>query len=526
MFLSLLLILSLLPMGGCAKGKSEREQTLVVDLTSLGNETWLPNLASYADNYVMESCYEFLCYTKPGTLELEPGLAESWEMSPDGMTWTFHLRQGVQWHNGWGEFTADDVQFSLELAKKEGSVNTLVAFVRNDVQSVEVADDYTVVFHMAKPNWEVPWNVNNVAPHFPMVCKAYVQDKGEDYASRNPIGTGPYRFVDHSPGSYIKFEAVEDHWRQTPYYKYLKIMAVPEEATRIAMLLTGEADIIDMLPTSREAVEEVAGLRVSVAPNVVEYDLYFGGLYLPETPTYDPTIPWVDPVNGLKVRQAMALAINRQEIVDYVLFGTGKCTFPLPAFYEGMPWTKLEWTPYPYDPDTARSLLAEAGYPHGFPVTIDTWEIAGRVMGPSIAEAIASYWEDIGLDVTINRTDWGTFYAKWKAKQTLGCYIMPWKRPVEPGKQYYYTHTTVAPSPILQISKEFDALVKANYDTIDADQRHQVLEEFGQILYDNYFQIAIATADALYGINDRVGAWELPAYPAAVYYEYITPLAG
>lgn len=496
--------------------------SLTVAVSSLGAEVWLPNMSDFIDNYPVLSCYEFLCLTTPGTLDLEPGLAESWEASEDMKDWTFHLQEGVQWHDGWGEFTADDVAFSVELAAEEGSINSIVKFFREDIESVEVVDPYTVVFHMAQGNWEVPWNLNNASPHFPIVCKAYVEDVGEEKAARNPIGTGPYKFVSHSPGSSITFEAVEDHWRQTPYYQRLKIMAVPEEATRVAMLKTGEADIIDMSPLSIRSVEGTGDLSIFYSPSVVDYCIYFGGMYLPTEPTYDDSIPWVTDVN---VRKAMAMAINRQEIVDYVFFGAADASNPLPMLYEGKPWTDPSWETYPYDPDAAKQLLADAGYANGFDVTIDTYETSGRVMGPAIAEAVAGYWDNIGLDVTINRLDWGAFYEKWKAREAMNMYTYAWKRPIEPGKAYYYTGNSFSwsPSPTFMLGPEFDALLTTAFTSLDEDERHQACRDFGQIVYEDYLTIPIVTAHAVYGANEKVGFWELPAFPAPMYYEYVTP---
>jgi len=507
---------------------TEREQTLVVAQASLGAEVWLPCFSGYTDNVAVISCYEFLINKIPGTLEDGPGLAESWEMvDTNGEEWIFYLQEGVQWHDGWGEFTADDVVFTWELimAHINEPGNTLRPFWQT-VQSVEALGDYTVKITMmpGKGTWEMPDNLCNASPHNPIACRAYVEAVGEEEASRNPIGTGPYKFVEHVAGSYVKFEAVQNHWRQTPYYKYLKIVAVPEESTRLAMLITGEADIIDMGPQSVELVEEVSGLRVSVAPDVVDYCIFFGGMYATTDATYDPTIPWVGmDEDSLKVRKAMTMAINRQEIVDYVMFGAGAAENPVTMFYPGMAWTDPSWEADQYDPVAAAALLAEV-YPQGFSLTIDTYEEAGRTLGPAIAEAVAGYWGEIGITVTVNKMDRGTLYSKQLAKQALNCYTYPWKRPVEPGKAYFYIGPTYAYTAMCEIGdSSLDNYYNAGYKTIDATARHDALLQVGQALYDNYLQIPIATAHAVYGVNDKVGSWELPGFPAPMYYEYITP---
>jgi len=516
---------------------TDREQTVIATVADLGNEVWLENRSDFIDNYPVLSCYEFLAMMKPGASgDLEPMLAESWQMSTDGKDWTFNLRQGVSWHGDWGLFTADDVIFSYELAKTDGTTpingvtysasrNSMVKFFRNDVASVEKVNDYKVIFHMTKASWEAPYNLANAAPHFPINCKAYVESVGETVAAGNPIGTGPYAFKEHVTGSYVLFEAVADHWRQTPHYKYLKIMEIPTEATRLAMLMTGESDIIDMIPASVKAVEDVAGLSVATSPDVVEYVMYYGGMYV--SPATPGTAPWnggPGDVNAAKVREAMAIAINRQEIVDYVFYGKASATSPVAQFQAGMPFTDTSWSLRSFDPTRAKQLLTEAGYPTGFSVTLDTYETSGRVMGPAIAEAVALYWGNIGLTVSINPIDWATFYAKWKAKAELDMYTYSWKRPVEPGKGMYYTMQTASwiPTPTVQWNTTLDGYLLTGFSALDASVRHQALKNAGQILYDNYLTIPIVFADSLYGIRDKVNNWTLPAYPAPMYYEYIT----
>jgi len=509
---------------------TKREQTLIVAVASLA-EAWFNDIATFTDNFGMAGCLEYLLNMKPGSSgEYEPGLAETWEMSEDGLTWTFYLRQGVKWHPGpngedYGEFTADDVIYNVEIGARVGA-NTQDDVWRDMVVSVTAPDPYTAVFTLNTPIWELDTSLTNAAPHLPIHCKAYALDVGEAAAAEHPIGTGAYKFVSMTPGSVVEFEAVDEHWRQVPYYKYLKLISVPEEATRMAMLMAGDLDITDMTPLSVYTVAGVEGFGAVEAPNVVEYVIYFGGMYVaPNTPG---TAPWnggPGDIDALKVRQAMAMAINRQEIVDYVFYGKATAECPIAKYEPGMPWTDASWTLYPYDPAGAIALLAEADYEDGFAVSLDTYVTSGRVMAPDIAEAVASYWEAIGLDVSINELDYGSFMGKWATKKTYDMYTYAWNRPYEPGKAMSYTFVTAswAPVPIVQWNAELDGYVGTGNSDLDPAVRHEALMNAGQIIYDNYLTIPIVFAHSLYGVNsDKVNNWVLPAYPAPMYYEDIT----
>ncbi|UCG83439.1 MAG: tandem-95 repeat protein [Dehalococcoidia bacterium] len=513
--------------------KTQREQTLIVAVASLA-EAWFNDISTFSDNFGMASCLEYLLNMEPGTSgDYEPGLATSWEMSEDGSTWTFNLREGVKWHPGpdgedYGVFTADDVIYNVEIGARVGA-NTADDVWRDFVDWVEEVDPYTVVFHMkeGEESWELHTSLTNAAPHLPMHCKAYALDYGEAYAATHPIGTGPYKFVSMTPGSVVEFEAVDEHWRQAPYYKYLKLINVPEEATRMAMLMAGDVDITDMTPLSVYTVAGVEGFAAVEAPNVVEYDIYYGGMYVaPNTPGTSPWVGGPGDEDAKKVRQAMAMAINRQEIVDYVFYGKATADCPIAGYEPGLPWTDPSWTVYPYDPAGAIALLAEAGYEDGFSLSLDTYVTSGRVMAPDIAEAVASYWEAIGLDVSINELDYGSFMGKWATKKTYDMYTYSWNRPYEPGKRMQYTFVTAAwsPVPIVQWNAELDGYVGTGVGDLDAETRHEALRNAGQIIYDNYLTIPIVFAHSLYGVNsDKVGTWVLPAYPAPMYCEDITP---
>src|SRR5256712_7333607 len=189
-------------------------------------------------------------------------LAEKWQVSDGGRTWKFHLRKGVRFHNG-TEVTAEDVRFTFASIAKEGSANSMAPEFRT-IKSMEVEGPYTITVRFDKPFV----TLGNRVTQGLFASVAYIQSKkhieaGEDGAERQPIGTGPWKFVEHLRGDRIVYEAVDNHWRATPHFKRLVFLKVPEPATRMAMLRAGGADVIE---TGGGDVGGVEGGGVTAGP--------------------------------------------------------------------------------------------------------------------------------------------------------------------------------------------------------------------------------------------------------------------
>jgi len=488
--------------------------------TAFGSEQWLPCLGSGAEGSIVSGVYEFLLSWDPDTGKILPFLAERYEVSDDGTTWTFYLRKGVQFHDDWGELTAEDVKFSYELIISEGSTSAAAPYLRKAVKSVEVVNPYQIVFH-TNPLPDLMYAVSTSTPWVWIVSKQYVESVGEDQAAAHPIGTGPYRFVEHKVGDYIKFEALDEHWRQVPYFKTLTMKLVPEQATAVAMLRTGEVDIAEISPLAIPELE-AAKLRIITHPGSYFLTVFFGGMMVPERPEYDPNLPWVgpDPESALKVRKALALAIDTEAIREELLFDVGE-PFAVHFFNPGSPWYDPAWKPYPYDPEEAKRLLAEAGYPGGFDLTVTTFVTTGRPSGPIVAEALTMYYNDIGVRATLERVDWGAFYAQFKTRQMYNLCTWPQGRGDEPIKYLGYCHTNI-PFKVFE-SDELDKHIERIQAELDFDKRAQLQMEAGQYLYDNVLCIPIAVMPSLYGATDEVGIWPRPDSSYPMGYEYIQP---
>ena len=221
------------------------EGTLTVAVATFGNERWLPNLYVGAEDVVLKPLWENLL-SRDGKGNLIPMLAERWEVLDAGRTWKFHLRKGVRFHNG-SEVTAEDVKFTFASIAREGSANSLAPEFRL-IKSMEIEGPYTISIRFEKPFV----TFGNRVTHGLFASVAYIQSKkhietaGDQGAERQPLGTGPWKFVEHVRGDRIVYEAVENHWRAVPHFKRLVFLKVPEPATRMAMLRAGNVDVIEI----------------------------------------------------------------------------------------------------------------------------------------------------------------------------------------------------------------------------------------------------------------------------------------
>jgi len=221
------------------------EGTLTVAVATFGNERWLPHLYVGAEDVVLKPLWENLL-NRDAKGNLIPMLAERWEVLDGGRTWKFHLRKGVRFHNG-SEVTAEDVKFTFTAIAREGSANSLAGEFRQ-IKSMEVEGPYAISVRFEKPFV----TFGNRITHGLFSSMAYIQSRkhletaGEDGAERHPVGTGPWKFVEHVRGDRIVYEAVENHWRAVPHWKRLVFVKVPEPATRMAMLRAGSVDVIEI----------------------------------------------------------------------------------------------------------------------------------------------------------------------------------------------------------------------------------------------------------------------------------------
>ena len=500
--LIVLILLVSLVWSGC--GKKAPTDTLIVAMSTFAEETFLPWNGGVARQTYLGLIYEFLAYADPETAEPQPGLATSWDMSADGMTWTFEIREGVQFHEDWGELTAEDVEYSWERMIDEDSIGSPASQMRDLIDTIEVTGTYEVVLTLKEPYAElIPSLLMDYNAGGMIVCKDYVESVGDEEANAHPIGTGPYTLAEeHQAAGPIVLEViegVEDHWRVTPEFKTVTFLLVPEEATRVNMLLAGEADLAPISYDSVETIEN-AGLKVVSIPDNWVPLIWFGGITETQEERYDPDQPWFD----VRVRQALNYAIDREAIAESIFHGEATpagSSNPVPG------WIDIE--PYPYDTAMAIQLLEAAGYDEDNPlsVTLKTLTANPGAELPIIGEAVAGYWEAIGVNVTIIPTDWGSVRSELLAAQS-NSYLFtqrgqPFAEALTPATIFY------APAgPFTSYAtEESAALLDEMLSELDAERRVELAAEFGQLLHDDAAGIFIVYANEPYGASDKVGEW-------------------
>jgi peptide/nickel transport system substrate-binding protein len=393
--------------GTYTQAATDQKGTLVIALDTLGAQTLDPILETRAPHaHYQAPIFDSILWFDPEKGGIGPGVAERWEMAPDGQSWIFYVRQGQRWHNG-DPVTAHDVKFSLERTMSPEAVSGRVAGLRQEVDRIEVQDDYTVRVY-----------TKGTLPYFPeglsravfqegqLMPKKYIEAVGVEEFRKKPIGSGPWKFVRSVSGDRVEYEAINyPHWRGTPQFKNLTILLIPEESTRVAMVRTGEAAIGSISPESLKEIK-AAKLRTVTVPGTMQAVFQFYGSYRPEVKD--------SPVADARVREALSLAINRQQIIDHVMDGQALWPMPFATFRYSVDMDQPRWESWAkealrYDPEHAKKLLAEAGYPNGFRLTF--WNIAlpGTPFMTQIGEAVTGFWQKIGVQVDIKAVEFGTF---------------------------------------------------------------------------------------------------------------------
>jgi peptide/nickel transport system substrate-binding protein len=338
--------------------------------------------------------HDALVKPMPGNA-MTPSLAESWSVTPDGLTHEFVLRKGVRFHNG-EPVTADDVKFSFERYR---GVSAKV--LKDRVRQVLVVDPQRVRFQLREP-WPdfLTFYATPATGAAWIVPRKYVEKVGDEGFKRAPIGAGPYRFVSFTPGVELVLEAFEAYWRKTPSVKRLVLKVVPDEVTRLAMLKRGEADIgyVFRGPLA-EDVRRTPGLTLKPAH-------FFGNQWLLFTEQWAPRSTWAD----RRVRLAANLAIDRQAINQSVTLGFSRLTGSIIPqdfdFYWPAPL-------YPYDAARAKQLLTEAGYPQGF----DAGEISADASFAEYAEAAANYLAAAGMRSRVRAIERAAYFTQVREKK-------------------------------------------------------------------------------------------------------------
>jgi len=445
---------------------------------------------------ILYALHDALVRPLPGQ-KMGPSLAESWTESSDGLAYEFKLRRGLKFHNG-DPVTAEDVKFSFERYKGAGAKE-----LQARVEHVETPDPLTVRFRLkaAWPDFMTFYGTTATAAGI-VVPKKYLGQVGEEGFRKQPIGAGPYKFVSHTPGVEVVLEAYTGYWRRVPYVKRLVMKSVPEGTTRVAMLKKGEADISYVLDgPEAEDVKRDPRLTLVATRHASIFWIEFAD-------QWDPKSPWHDK----RLRQAVNYALDRKTISEAACLGF--CP-PAGVIVPRVMDYALQVEPLPYDPQKAKQLLAEAGYPKGF----DAGELVPIPPFFTVAEAAVNYLNAIGIRVKMRTMERAAFYAAWREKKLHGLFLTAVGNSGNAASRveaFMYSTGSYAYGGYPDLDELFQQQARER----DQGKREALLHRIQQLSIDRAMFAPIMDFRALMGIGPRVAEHTINLVPMSPFPSY------
>jgi peptide/nickel transport system substrate-binding protein len=413
------------------------------------------NTGASLDSTLYQNIYNQLIYYDEEAAEFVPGLAEKWDVSDDGLSYTFYLREGVKFHNG-ETLNADDVVFTIEKAQASPYLQDFVS----SIEAVSKVDENAV--NVALSAVDAPFLLDMTM--IPIVeDKAYAADP-EGYG-QNPIGTGAYKFVKHDLGQSVVLERFEDYWEGPAPIKNVELKVITDDNTSVIALQSGEVDMVYKVPASAFAsLESDAGLKTYRQDSIGVNAVFMNNSKAP--------------FDNLLVRQAVNYAIDKDAVINMAENGLAdKAEGILNKYTFGY---SDEVTGYDFDPEKAKALLAEAGYPDGFNVTFKT--VDGRL--EKDAEVIQANLLDAGIKVSIEMNEANAFISDIDQGNYEMCNVATTL--MQDADSWAMVFATDGGFDIAQYSNaEVDRLFKEASSTIDREQRLDAYKQLFQILNDD-----------------------------------------
>jgi peptide/nickel transport system substrate-binding protein len=449
-------------------------------------------------------------------------LFTEWSVAEDGLTWTFKVRKGVPFHKGYGEMTSEDIIWYFYEFGAPDSLNSHSRHVRRllldpDGEQLKALDDYTVQAKTSVPQFDMLLRL--ARPNIGAITsKKQAEELGDSEAALDGAATGPWEIVDHIASNYWHMKAVEGHWRKTPDFAELYFYTIPEESTRVANFQTGKLDTMQMALDSKPVIDQVPGIeymRVEFG-GTLQVALGLGNFHIPELEraSWDPELPWVSAspdVNSeewdraRKVRLAMAISIDKELIVETLLRGVGN---PLAGWGWEANMHRLpdDMQKREFNPEKARQLLAEAGYPDGFEITL-TPDIRGIPSEVEACEAVAVMWEDIGIRTRVNKVPYATVAPVYRAREYTGANCHGTAGVSDPMNLLGNAFASNA-SGIIGFEHPWldDKLTQANR-LVDDEARYKIAVEVARFIWDNVVHEALYSVDILWPLSTKVNDW-------------------
>ncbi len=471
--------------------------TLRVALSGDPNSLYIPATADKNSDIAASQLYDPLVFQDDDG-NIVPALAERWEVSADGTEYTFYLREGVVFHNG-EPFNADDVIATWEYGKGEGSAWPDRYSVAT---SVEKVDDFTVKVTTDGPK---PLLLVTMHDFWSIIPDEYMAEVGVDGFQQAPVGTGPFQFVEWAKGDHITYKANPNYWREgQPKIETLIFRPIPESAIRVAALQTDEIDLAQRLSAEEaQSLLGVESIQVIKYPVARIFYIAFNNL----------TSGVGKPTENAQVRQAMNYAVDVDAIIDALFNGFGqRAAGYVGSGEKGYGIVK----PFPYDPEKAKSLLAEAGFADGFEMEM-ACPAGAYGSFEEVCQAVAGYLGEVGIKVTLNIMESAQYWDLQAKKELPPLFGDSWAD--ESGEAYNRLAGALGgnDAPYSAWSDpEIDRLLKAISTEVDAEKRTKLYEEIQVYMFDNPPFIYLYEPMTFEAVRDRVQDYK--PRPSEIYY--------
>ncbi|HEX7213288.1 MAG TPA: ABC transporter substrate-binding protein [Methylomirabilota bacterium] len=485
------LVIALLVVPGLAWGAPQGKVVIAqgVDPTTLDTQNQQETPASVVATHIFDTLVE-----RDQNLKIVPALASELPKLVAPTVWEVKLRKGVKFHNG-EEFTAESVKFSLERVKT--GMRSSSNF--RPIDNVEVVDPHTVKVHTTKP-WPTFVSIMTFRQASMYPPKAYA-GKDSAFISKNPIGTGPYKFVRWSKDEEIVLEANEQYWRGAPKIKTVVFRPIPDDAVRVAALQNGEVDVAVNIPPHLANI--IAGhpkIFLSTAPSIRTLQLMF------VTHEYDAQHKLVGPYKGVtadkRVRQAIAYALDVDEIIKGVLDGKAMRTATLltPLHFGYDPSLK----PIKQDLGKVKQLLTEAGYPSGLDITLNGPQ--GRyVRDKEVAEAVAGQLTKAGIKTQLKTYEFVNYLNNLVYVHKPGpVWLIGWGTPTVDAETVYGPLFRTGSNLGNYHNADFDGMVDQAQTQMDEKQRLALYHRINKLWIDDMPAVPLYQQLDLYGANKRL----------------------
>lgn len=432
--------------------------------------------------------------------ELEPALATEWSYIDD-LTLELKLREGVTFHNG-EPFDAEAVKWNIERIINPDERSAIRSRL-STVDHVEVVDPLTARLVLNAPSAVL---VRALSVVFIIPPVYFEEQGGSDGFVTAPVGTGPFTYVSGAPGDYIEFAANESYWRGAPKLSTVEYRAIPEGGARLAALQSGQVDMIQNVP-----LINVEGLA---AEGYTIEEAYMGRMHVMHF------MPGLNPgVEDKRVRQALNYAVDKELLIEGIMLGHAKLSHGQLVGEDAYGFNP-DLDPYPYDPDRARELLAEAG---ATDLEITLWATEGSYIGDSdTVLAISSFLNDVGVATNVQAIEFATFAERLSANTLDGFNLQGMN--YFPIMDAFFVMANYGPArsyDSIYNNPEFDEVLTASLEALDEEERLSLLAKCGEILRDNPPAIFLFQPPDIFAVSDAVSGFKART-DARIYLQDVT----